>query len=78
MAKKVAKKVSFKGPAAAQPGSSPTALVQDFFSSQNWAVQAVTLLGEDSTVPVSGLAFVGVWVLLVLRFTIFYGFFGDA
>merc|ERR1719440_204593 len=75
VAKKVVKKAGFKGPAAAQPGSSPVALVGDFFSTKNWGVQAVTLLGNGEEVPVAGLAFVGVWVLLVLRFTIFYGLF---
>ena len=29
-------------------------------------------------IPLAGVAGVGVWVLLILRFTIFYGFFGDA
>merc|ERR1719454_1662818 len=40
----------------------------------DWAGQAVGLLGLDN----KALLGVGVWGLLVLRFTIFYGFFGDA
>ena len=62
----------------ALPGTAPGDLVSGFFSEQNWGFQAVTLLGSDSTVPVAGLGFVAVWVLLILRFTIFYGFFGEA
>merc|ERR1719454_2412131 len=76
--KKVVKKPGFKGPAAAQPSpldSLKTAPFK-FFSGENWGVQAVKLLGEDDTVPVGALGFVGLWVLLILRFTIFYGFFG--
>merc|ERR1719231_536455 len=44
VAKKVAKKPGFKGPSAAQPGSNPLDLAGQFFSEENWAYQAVTLL----------------------------------
>merc|ERR1719326_1050390 len=40
----------------------------------DWAGQAIGLLGLDN----KALLGIGVWGLLVLRFTIFYGFFGDA
>ena len=33
--------------------------------------------GEGGGIPLAGIAGVGVWILFVLRFTIFYGFFGD-
>ena len=72
----MAKKVGFKGPSAAQPGSNPGDLATSFFSGENWAVQAVTLLGDGEKVPVAALGFVSVWILFVLRFTIFYGAFG--
>jgi len=77
-AKKVVKKPGFKGPAAAQPSPVESLLTAPgkFFSSENWGVQAVTLLGDGESVPTGTLAFVGVWILFVLRFTIFYGFFG--
>ena len=73
--KKVVKKAGFKGPAAAQPGSNPVELAGKFLSTENWGVQALQLLG-DGTVPVPVLAGVGVWVLILLRFVIFYGSFG--
>ena len=76
---KVAKKPKkAAGPGAAEPGSNPIALVGDFFSEKNWGVQAVTLLSPDDSVPSAALLGVGLWILFVLRFTIFYGFFGSA
>ena len=78
--KKVAKRAKgagFNGPAAAQPGSNPVELVGSFFSSENWGVQAVSLLNPGEGVPAGPLLGVGLWILLVLRFTIFYGFFGS-
>ena len=81
VAKKVAKKAvkkTFKGPAAAQPGSNPVGEVGKFFSTENWGVQAVTLLGDGESVPFAALAGVGLWGLFVLRFVLLYSFFGDA
>jgi len=84
-AKKVVKKVvkkpvkkSFKGPSAAQPGTGVGDLVSGFFSEKNWGVQAVTILNPGEGVPTTTLALGALWVLFVLRFVIFYGFFGDA
>ena len=62
---------SFKGPAAAAPGSDVKALAGSFFSSDNWGVQAVTLLGDGENLPVGPLLIVGGWILFVLRFVIF-------
>ena len=62
---------SFKGPAAAVPGSDVKALAGSFFSSDNWGVQAVTLLGDGENLPVGPLLIVGGWLLFVLRFVIF-------
>ena len=75
VAKKAVKKVGFKGPAAAQPGSSPVGEVSKFFSSENWGVQAVTLLGDGENVPFAAIAGVGLWGLFALRFLIFYSAF---
>ena len=73
------------GPAAAEPGTPIGDLVGGFFSEKNWGVQAVTILnsgsgGTGAGVPTVALAGVALWVLLLflLRFMIFYGFFGDA
>ena len=33
--------------------------------------------GKGQGIPTTGIVGVGVWILLVLRFTIFYGFFGE-
>merc|ERR1711871_799118 len=41
-----AKKAGQKGPAAAQPGTPPGELFRSFFSEENWAYQAVTLLRD--------------------------------
>merc|ERR1719231_1250526 len=53
VAKKVAKKAGFKGPAAAQPSPVQSLLSApgQFFSAENWGVQAVTLLGDGENVP---------------------------
>lgn len=76
--KKVAKKALPKGTLAAQQtGSDPKELVSSFFSADNWGVVAVKQLGENGGVGLGALAGVGIWGLLVLRFVIFYGFFGD-
>ena len=77
--KKVVKKaVPKKAAARLAPGATPNqtggTLTQDFFSERNWGVQAVKELG----VSPAGLGGVAIWILLVLRFTIFYGAFGDA
>ena len=67
----------FTGPAAAQPGTSPGTIISGFFSEQNWGVQAVSLLNPSGDgVPTTPLLVIGLWILIVLRFTIFYGFFG--
>lgn len=39
-------KAGFKGPAAAQPGSDPKVLAKQFFSEENWAFQAVSMLRD--------------------------------
>ena len=80
-AKKVAK--GLKGPAAAEPGTPVGDLIDGFFSEKNWGVQAVTILnsgsgGTGAGVPTVAIAGVAVWILFLLRFVIFYGFFGDA
>ena len=68
--------------AAYEPGTAPTTLVTDFFSEKNWLYVAGSLLAgnsvgeKDAEFPVTPVLVVGAWILIVLRFTIFYSFFG--
>ena len=68
--------------AANEPGTAPGTIVTDFFSEKNWLYVAGTLLAGNSVgekeaeFPVTPVLIVGAWILVVLRFVVFYGFFG--
>ena len=68
--------------AAYEPGTAPLTIVTDFFSEKNWLYVAGSLLAgnsvgeKDAEFPVTPVLIVGAWILIVLRFVVFYSFFG--